>query len=174
MVIKGAFYAPIFLKGVIMDNNVKENLTDKQEKFCREYVLCLCKTQAAIKAGYSKKTAGVIASKLMQNPKIKDYIQELRKTEDEEFYYSRKRSFERLEEIQKLALENVEIKYTKEGEKIVIPKPDLKAFLKAEELKCKLHGFYNLTKEKDVLNVNTMGKVLINNNVLDLSIGSED
>ncbi len=155
-----------------MDENIKAKLTDRQEKFCKEYVLCLCKTRAAINAGYSKKTAGTIASKLMQNPKIKDYIAELRKTEDAEFYYSRKKSFERLEEIQKLALENVEIKFTKDGEQITIPKPDLSTFLKAEELKCKLHGLYTPVKEKDILNINTMGKVLINNTTLDLSVGS--
>ena len=84
----------------------------------------------------------------------------------------RKKSFERLEEIQKLALENVEIKFTKDGEQITIPKPDLSTFLKAEELKCKLHGLYTPVKEKDILNINTMGKVLINNTTLDLSVGS--
>lgn len=32
-------------------------LTDKQEMFCREYLIDLNATQAAIRAGYSAKTA---------------------------------------------------------------------------------------------------------------------
>jgi len=33
------------------------NLTEKQKRFCREYLMDLNATQAAIRAGYSKKTA---------------------------------------------------------------------------------------------------------------------
>lgn len=35
-------------------------LTDKQEMFCREYLIDLNATQAAIRAGYSAKTANRI------------------------------------------------------------------------------------------------------------------
>lgn len=37
-------------------------LTDKQEMFCREYLIDLNATQAAIRAGYSAKTANRTAS----------------------------------------------------------------------------------------------------------------
>lgn len=40
-------------------------LTDKQAKFCEEYLLDLNATQAAIRAGYSPDTARQIASKLL-------------------------------------------------------------------------------------------------------------
>ena len=50
---------------------------DRQEKFCQEYIVDLNQTQAAIRAGYSKKTADVQASRLLTNVKIQARIQEL-------------------------------------------------------------------------------------------------
>ncbi len=41
-------------------------LTDKQELFCREYLINVNATQAAIRAGYSVKTANRTASKTCQ------------------------------------------------------------------------------------------------------------
>lgn len=55
----------------------KIKLTDKQEFFCQEYMIDLCGTQAAIRAGYSPKTAGVIACELLKKPKIDARIAQL-------------------------------------------------------------------------------------------------
>lgn len=52
-------------------------MTPKQEKFCIEYLIDLNATQAAIRAGYSKKTANRIATRLLSNVVIKKRIQEL-------------------------------------------------------------------------------------------------
>lgn len=49
-------------------------LTAKQQRFCDEYLIDLDGTKAAIRAGYSKKTAGVIASENLKKPNIKEYI----------------------------------------------------------------------------------------------------
>ena len=46
------------------------NLTEKQGRFVREYLLDLNATQAAIRAGYSKKTAGQIGFELLKKPEI--------------------------------------------------------------------------------------------------------
>jgi phage terminase small subunit len=51
-----------------------KKLTAKQQRFCDEYLIDLNATQAAIRAGYSKKTAGVIATENLQKPNIRDYI----------------------------------------------------------------------------------------------------
>lgn len=51
-------------------------LTAKQKRFCDEYLIDLNATQAAIRAGYSKKTAGVIANENLNKPYIKKYIAE--------------------------------------------------------------------------------------------------
>jgi len=58
-------------------------LTLKQKVFCNEYLIDLNATQAAIRAGYSKKYANTNANKLLQNTTIKTYIDEqLKKIED--------------------------------------------------------------------------------------------
>lgn len=49
-------------------------LTRKQERFVNEYLVDLNGTQAAIRAGYSKKSAGVIANELLKKPKIEGKI----------------------------------------------------------------------------------------------------
>lgn len=53
-------------------------LTDKQEMFCREYLVDLNATQAAIRAGYSEKTAPVIGSENLTKPNVQDRIAELK------------------------------------------------------------------------------------------------
>ncbi|MDR1842312.1 MAG: terminase small subunit [Citrobacter amalonaticus] len=53
-------------------------LSDKWERFCREYLLDLNGTQAAIRTGYSAKTANAQAGRLLSNPKIKERIAELK------------------------------------------------------------------------------------------------
>lgn len=49
-------------------------MTAKQQRFCDEYIISLNATQAALLAGYSKKTAGVIAAENLAKPIIKEYI----------------------------------------------------------------------------------------------------
>lgn len=46
-------------------------LTDKQAAFVREYLVDKSVTQAAIRAGYSERTAAKIGSELRQKPHIK-------------------------------------------------------------------------------------------------------
>jgi phage terminase small subunit len=49
-------------------------LTNKQKKFCEEYITVLNATQAAIRAGYKEKTAGAIGSENLKKPEIQKYI----------------------------------------------------------------------------------------------------
>lgn len=49
-------------------------LTNKQKRFCEEYLIDLNATQAAIRAGYSPKTAEQTASRLLRNVKVQEYI----------------------------------------------------------------------------------------------------
>jgi phage terminase small subunit len=50
------------------------NLTPKQKKFCEEFVIDLNATQAALRSGYSKKSARVIGTENLTKPDIKEYI----------------------------------------------------------------------------------------------------
>jgi len=56
----------------------KKKLTDKQETFCKEYILDLNATQAAIRAGYSEKTAKEIGSENLTKPNIQERVQKLK------------------------------------------------------------------------------------------------
>lgn len=59
-------------------------MTDKQKRFCNEYLIDLNVTQAAIRAGYTPKYADKRAYELLDKPLIKAYIdEELKKIEDE-------------------------------------------------------------------------------------------
>lgn len=51
-------------------------LTKKQKKFCDEYLIDLNATQAAIRAGYSEKTARFIGAENLTKPNIQEYIQQ--------------------------------------------------------------------------------------------------
>lgn len=50
-------------------------LTDKQRKFVNEYLVDLNATQAAIRAGYSEKTAYSQGQRLLKNVEIQEHLQ---------------------------------------------------------------------------------------------------
>ena len=62
------FYFIYYRKGLLL-------ITAKQKRFCDEYLVDCNATQAAIRAGYSKKSAGRNADRLMKNDEIKNYIE---------------------------------------------------------------------------------------------------
>lgn len=55
---------------------MERKLTDKQELFAKEYLIDLNATQAAIRAGYSKKTAKEQGHRLLTNAHISALIQQ--------------------------------------------------------------------------------------------------
>jgi phage terminase small subunit len=57
-----------------------DELTPKIKRFCEEYIKDLNGKQAAIRAGYSEKTAEQQASRLFSNVKVQNFISELKKT----------------------------------------------------------------------------------------------
>lgn len=58
---------------------MKEKLTKKQKLFCKEYLKDLNGTRAAIAAGYSEKSAKMIAHENLTKPYLSDYIQSINK-----------------------------------------------------------------------------------------------
>lgn len=52
-------------------------LTSKQKRFCEEYIIDCNATQAAIRAGYSERTAKSIGQENLTKPDLKKYIAEL-------------------------------------------------------------------------------------------------
>ena len=55
------------------------DLNARQLMFCEEYLTDLNATQAAIRAGYSEKTAEQTASRLLRNVKVQEYIEKRKK-----------------------------------------------------------------------------------------------
>lgn len=51
-------------------------LTDKQQRFVDEYLIDLNATQAAIRAGYSEKTADSIGLQLLRKTQVAEAIEE--------------------------------------------------------------------------------------------------
>ncbi|HHL0777610.1 TPA: terminase small subunit, partial [Streptococcus agalactiae] len=63
----------LFFKG---GDGKLSKLTLKQKRFADEYIISANATAAAIKAGYSKKTARSIGQENLTKPDIKAYIDE--------------------------------------------------------------------------------------------------
>ncbi|PNK64548.1 terminase small subunit [Pantoea sp. FDAARGOS_194] len=59
------------------------DINDQQDRFCHEYIIDLNGTQAAIRAGYSEKSAAQIASENIRKPNIRSRIKELAKERNE-------------------------------------------------------------------------------------------
>lgn len=78
-------------------------LTPKQKLFCKYYLISLNATDAAIKAGYSKKTADVIGSENLVKPNIKEYLQSQMKKREEKLEITADKV---IAEIAKLAFAN--------------------------------------------------------------------
>lgn len=60
------------------------NLTEKQKRFCQEYVIDLNATQAAIRAGYSENSAGQIGEQNLKKLEIENFIKELQESKSDE------------------------------------------------------------------------------------------
>lgn len=74
-------------------------LNAKQEMFCKEYLVDLNATQAAIRAGYSERTARVTASKLLAKANISARVKELKDKRAEELELDAYWVLKRLKEV---------------------------------------------------------------------------
>lgn len=97
-----------------------KKLTAKQERFVEEYLVDLNATQAAIRAGYSEKTAGSISFENLQKPEIQDAIDEKRRQLSEKTGINQSRV---LKEYAKLAFLDPSLFYDENG--LLIPIQDL-------------------------------------------------
>lgn len=116
----------------------------RHEKFCHEYIKDMNATQAAIRTGYSEKTAKMQGSRLMTNDDIKSRVAELRDAYLDENIMTAKQVEYELTRIA-LGLSNekqVVIEGTGDGcseARIIDKPPDERSRLKALELMAKRH-----------------------------------
>lgn len=80
----------------------KPKLTAKQEMFCLEYLIDLNATQAAIRAGYSEKTAHSIGNENLIKPLIQEAIAKLKADRCDSVSVDAKYVLDRLLEIDQL------------------------------------------------------------------------
>ena len=85
-------------------------LNPKQKMFCQEYLVDLNATQAAIRAGYSKKTAGAIASEYLQKPNLQEYIKQLIDERSKRVEISAEAVLEDIVEIKQRCMQKVQVR----------------------------------------------------------------
>lgn len=87
------------IKEEIIETLVDSELTEKQRLFCTYYMQSFNATQSAVKAGYSRETAGVIGCENLRKPNIKKYLNELKELYAQDDYMETKRILERHKQI---------------------------------------------------------------------------
>jgi phage terminase small subunit len=90
----------------------KEQLTEKQKRFCDEYMIDMNGKQAAIRAGYTPKTAESQASRLLRNAKVQEYLTELRSKVSAKLELTKEMI---LEELRHIALSDIRGFYREDG-----------------------------------------------------------
>lgn len=95
---------------VVANPRTEKSITPKQEEFCRIYV-CedISQTEAAIRAGYSEKSAHAIASQLLNGqryPHVVERIRELKQELARKYEVSFEGHVKKLAEIRDLAIQN--------------------------------------------------------------------
>ena len=148
------------------------DITDKQNKFVKEYILNGNNATEAYRSVYgnrSTKTATccVEGSRLLKNPKITPWIEHYRQTVkthiENEIKYTVDDAFRECDELKIIALESID----KDG------RPNVAAANKAVEMKIKIKG---LMKDEASVNnaiVMEMGKIEVDGVPLSFNIGDE-
>lgn len=136
-------------------------LNDKQKQFCNEYMIDLNATQAAIRAGYSQKTAQEQSARLLSNVMVQEYIQELQKGIAKRNKISQDEVLQDLIEIKNRCMQNVPVMYfdkvdkewKQEGAKYGEPiyKFDSQGATKALDLIGKHIGFYEVDNAQKMI-----------------------
>lgn len=137
-------------------------MTEKQKRFCDEYLIDLNATQAAIRAGYSKKTARQMANENMSKLYIREYIDKRLAEKESELIADQDEVLKYLTSVLRgeTQSEIVVVEGIGEGcsEARTMQKlPDEKERLKAAELLGKRYGLYkdNIEQQVDMeLNIN--------------------
>ena len=118
-------------------------MTEKQKRFCDEYLIDLNATQAAIRAGYSEKNARNIASENLAKPNIQKYIQDRMDDKESELIADQDEVLRYLTSVMRGTSQSSVLARGYKGNDEVIEKtPDEKERLKAAELLGKRYGLY--------------------------------
>lgn len=139
-----------------------EVMTDKQKRFCDEYLIDSNATQAAIRAGYSPKTAYSIGDENLKKPELKSYIDEQLEKLHSEKTADAKEVMEYLTSVMRGESEAEIVVVEGDGDGVssarkVLKAPDEKERLKAAELLGKRFGLF-----RDKVDISGVVPVVIN------------
>lgn len=137
-------------------------LTAKQKRFCDEYLIDLNATQAAIRAGYSKKTAYSIGNENLMKPELKKYIDARMAEKEKELIADQDEVLRYLTSVLRGESQSTELVVEGTGDgcseaRTILKEPSEKDRLKAAELLGKRYGLYTDKIETDIdmeLNIN--------------------
>ena len=126
-------------------------MTAKQRRFCDEYLIDLNATQAAIRAGYSGKTAGVMAAENLKKPNIQQFIADRMAEKESKLIADQDEVLKYLTAVmRKQTMSSVLARDETGAEQVIEKPPDEKESLKAAELLGKRYGLYTERVETDV------------------------
>ena len=130
-------------------------MTAKQQRFCDEYLIDLNATQAAIRAGYSKKTANRIGTENLSKLVIKQYIEARMAEKEKNLIADQDEVLRYLTSVLRGESQSTELVVEGKGEgcseaRTILKEPSEKDRLKAAELLGKRYGIYTEKIETDV------------------------
>lgn len=121
----------------------EKKLTAKQQRFCDEYLICLNGSEAAIKAGYSEKTARQMAVENLAKPNIKAYIQQRMDEKEKELIADGDEVLKYLTAVMRGKSESSVLARDETGaDRVILKPPDEKERTKAAELLGKAHMLF--------------------------------
>lgn len=129
-------------------------LNHKQKQFYKEWLIDANATQAAIRAGYSKKTAYSQGQRLLKNVEGQKYLAELMAEKESELIASQDEVLKYLTSVMRGKSQSTEIVVEGIGDgcseaRTVLKEPSEKERLKAAELLGKRYGLYTDKVELD-------------------------
>ena len=130
-------------------------LNHKQKQFYKEWLIDANATQAAIRAGYSKKTAYSQGQRLLKNVEGQEYLAELMAKKESELIASQDEVLKYLTSVMRGKSQSTEIVVEGIGDgcseaRTVLKEPSEKERLKAAELLGRRYGVYTDKIETDV------------------------
>lgn len=128
-------------------------MTAKQERFCAEYLKDGNATQAAIRAGYSEKTAASIGSENLTKPEIKSKIAELRKQIEDSLIADAAEILKFYTRILRGEEKEENILLPEGGEPIFIDKVNQKNQIEAAKQLSRLLGMENISVNIDAVRI---------------------
>lgn len=134
---------------------MSKKLSPKQDRFCKEYLVDFNATQAAIRAGYSQKTAYSIGQENLKKPEVQARIAELVAEKESALICSADEALQLVSEIARGQTTDEVFRMTAEGGQVHdVLQSSTKDRLKALEIIMKVNGMFeknvNLTVDVPV------------------------